>query len=77
LHENTPAHQAFVTQNILACLAFYHIDHPSYPPDLAPSDYDLFPGLKKQVKFREFSSDTGVVAAAEACLDGQLSIFFF
>jgi len=38
---------------------------------MAPSDYHLlFPGLKKQLKGRHFSSD------AETWLDGQLSEFF-
>ena len=44
--------------------------HPPYSPDLVPSDYNLFPGLKKQLKGRHFSSDTEVIAAAETRLDG-------
>ena len=51
-------------------------DHPTYSPDLAPSDYHLFPGLKKQLKGRHFSSDAEVIAAAETWLDGQHSEFF-
>ena len=31
----------------------------------------------KKAKGRHFSSDAGVIAAAETCLDGQLSNFFF
>ena len=50
--------------------------HPSYSPDLAPSDYHLFPGLKKQLKCRHFSSDVEVIAAAETWLDGQPSEIF-
>ena len=53
------------------------LDHPPYSPDLAPSDYHLFPGLKKQLEGRQFSSDAEVVAAAETWLDGQPSEFFF
>ena len=45
-------------------------------PDLAPSVYHLFPGLKKQLKFRNFSSDAEVIAVAETWLDGQPSDFF-
>jgi hypothetical protein len=30
----------------------------------APSDFHLFPGLKKQLKGRHFSSDVEVIAAA-------------
>ena len=48
LHDNAPAHWALATQKKLAYLGFQCIDHPSYSPDLAPSDYCLFPGLKKQ-----------------------------
>jgi len=47
LHDNTPAHRALATQNKLAYLGFQCLDHPPYSPDLAPSDYHLFPGLKK------------------------------
>jgi len=46
LHDNAPVHQALVTQKKLAYLGFLCLDHPPYSPDLAPSDYHLFPGLK-------------------------------
>jgi len=47
LHDNVPAHRALATQKKLAYLSFQCQDHPPYSPDLAPSDYHLFPGLKK------------------------------
>ena len=53
-HDNAPAHQALATQKKLAYLGFQYLDHPPYSSDLAPSDYQLFPGLKKG---RHFSSD--------------------
>ena len=53
-----------------------YLDHPPYSPDLAPSVYHLFSGLKKQLKGRHFSSDWEVIAAAETWLDGQHSEFF-
>jgi len=76
-HENAPAHRALATRKKLAYLDFQCLDHPPYSPDLAPSDYHLFSGLKKQLKGRHFSSDTEVIAAAETWLDGQPSDFFF
>jgi len=76
LHANAPAHRALATQKQLAYLGFQCLDHPPYSPDLAPSDYHLFPGLKKQVKGRHFSSDAEAIAAAETRLDGQHSEFF-
>jgi len=46
LHDNAPAHRALATQKKLAYLGFQCLDHPPYSPDLAPSDYHLFSGLK-------------------------------
>jgi len=57
LHDNAPAHQALATQMKLVYLGFQCLDHPPYSPDLAPSDYYLFPGLKKQLKGHDFLSD--------------------
>jgi len=76
LHDNAPAHRALATQKKLAYLGFQCLDHPPYSPDMARSDYHLFPGLKKQLKGRHFSSDAEVIAAAETWLDGQLFEFF-
>jgi len=77
LHDNVPVHRALATQKKLACLGFQYLYRPPYSPDLAPSDYHLFPGLKKQLKGRHFSSDAEVIAAAETWLDGQYSDFVF
>ena len=77
LHDNAPAQKARAIQKKLACLGFQCLDHPPYSPDLAPPDYHLFSGLKKQLKDSHFSSDADVIAAAETWLDGQLSEFFF
>jgi len=57
-------------------LSFHCLDHPHYSSDLAPLDYHLFLGLKKQLKGRQFSSDAEVIAAAETWLDGQTSETF-
>jgi histone-lysine N-methyltransferase SETMAR len=70
LHDNAPAHWA------LAYLGFQCLDNPPYSPDLAGSDYHLFPGLKTQLKGRHFFFFLEVIAAAETWLDGQLSEFY-
>ena len=72
-HDNGPAHRALAAQKKLAYLGFQYLDHLPYSPDLAPPDYHLFPGLKKQWKGRHFSYDTEMIAAAETWLDGQRS----
>jgi transposase len=76
LHDNAPFHQAIANQKKLAYLGFQFLDHPHYSPDLAPSDYHLFSGLKKQLKSRHFSSEEEIIAAAETCLYRQTSEFF-
>jgi histone-lysine N-methyltransferase SETMAR len=48
----------------------------SYSPDLAPSDYHLFPELEKQLKGRPYSSDAEVIAVKDNWLDGQTYEFF-
>jgi len=76
LPDNAPAHQTLASQKELAYLGLQCLDHPLYSPDLAASDYHLFPGLKKQLKGCHFSSDVEVIAATETWLDGQPSEFF-
>jgi len=76
LQNNALAHRALATQKKLANLGFRCLNHPPHYPDLAPSDYQLFSGLKKQLKGRHFSSDAEVISPAETLLDGQFSDFF-
>jgi histone-lysine N-methyltransferase SETMAR len=76
LHDKAPSHRALATQKKLTYLGYQCLDHPPYSPELAPSDYHLFPELKKQLKGGHFSSDTEIIAAAETWLDGQQSEFF-
>jgi len=65
MHDSAPAHRALATPQKMAYLGFLCLDHPTYSPDLALSDYHLFLGPKKQLKGRHFSSDVEVIAAAE------------
>jgi len=60
LHDNAPAHRALATQKKLVYLGFQCLHHPPYSKNLASSDHHLFPGLKKQLKGRQFSSDAEV-----------------
>jgi len=76
LHDNAPAHRALATQKELAYLGFHCLDHPPYSPDLAPLDYHLFPGLKKQLKGCLYLSNVEVTAAAETWFDDKLLNIF-
>jgi histone-lysine N-methyltransferase SETMAR len=50
-HDNAPAHRTLATQKKLAYLGFQFLHNSPHSPDLAPSDYHLFPGLKKHSRF--------------------------
>jgi len=54
LHDNVSAQRTLATQKKLAYLGFHCLDHPPYSPDLAPSDYHLFHGLKKTTEGSPF-----------------------
>ena len=41
------------------------LPHPAYSSDLAPSDFFLFPNLKKDIHGRHFRSNEEVVVAVE------------
>ena len=52
------------------------IPHPAYSPDLAPSDFSLFPNLKKDIRGLHFRSDEEVVTAVEVWVNGKDPDFF-
>ncbi|GBM41608.1 Mariner Mos1 transposase [Araneus ventricosus] len=57
LHDNASPHSAGVTQNLIQQFNWEQFNHPSYSPDLAPSDYHLFLNLKRDFGRRRFDSD--------------------
>ena len=52
------------------------IPHPDYSPDLGPSDYFLFPNLKKYICGRHFRSNEEVVAAVKEWVGDKDPGFF-
>ena len=54
LHDNAPAHRSHVGQAAVLECGFEEMRHPPYSPDLAPSDYHLFPNLKNTSVDRDF-----------------------
>ena len=52
------------------------IPHPAYSPDLAPSDFFLFPNLKKDIRGLHFRSDEEVEMAVEEWVNGKDPDFF-
>ena len=52
------------------------IPHPAYSSDLAPSDFFLFPNLKKDIRGCHFRSDEIAVTAVEEWVNGKDPDFF-
>jgi len=77
LHDNAPAHRALATQKKLAYLGFQCLDHPPYSPFLAPSDYHLFPGLKKTIERSPFFFRRGGHCCCGDLVGRTTSEFFF
>jgi transposase len=53
------------------------MENPPYSPDLAQSDYYIFPKLKKHLRGRRFSSDEYLKEAVQKCFDDLSKEFFF
>ena len=49
-HDNAPAHTALSEREFLATKQITMLEHPAYSPDLAPSDFILFPKIKEILK---------------------------
>jgi histone-lysine N-methyltransferase SETMAR len=76
LQDNAGPHKAAITHQKLAHLHFEVLKHMAYSPDLAPSDYHLFPNLKKHLKGRKFLNTEEATLAADGWFAVQPKEFF-
>jgi len=53
-HDNAPAHAALSVREFLVTKQITVLEHPAYSPDLASSDFFLFPKVKEILKGRHF-----------------------
>lgn len=74
--DNAPPHKAGVAMAAIRDSGFELLEHPPYSPDLAPSDFYLFPRLKEDLRGNKFFNDGEVMAAVEAFLEGQEKYIF-
>ncbi|GFN95465.1 transposase [Plakobranchus ocellatus] len=75
-HDNARPHTSRQTQDALRQLELTTLPHPAYSPELAPSDYYLFPQLKKYLKGYHYDNDEKVIADVRKWCRGQSSEFF-
>lgn len=65
-HDNAPVHSCVVAMAKIHELKFEMLPHPPYSPDLAPSDYHLFPNLKKHLGGQRFHRNDEVIEAVNS-----------
>lgn len=75
-HDNAPAHSSLVAQAKLHEIGFELVPQPPESPDLAPSDFYLFPNLKRWLTGKRFYSNEELIAETEAYF-GELPKDYF
>ncbi|GFR69698.1 histone-lysine N-methyltransferase SETMAR [Elysia marginata] len=75
-HDNARPHTSRQTQCALQQLELPTIPHPPYSSDLAPSDFFLFPLLKKHLKGNHYETDAEVEADVRSWCRSQTPEFF-
>jgi len=63
--DSAPAHKSVLAMGKLRDLHYELLEHPPYPPNLAPSDFYLFPRLKLFLAGQRFSSNQEAILAVE------------
>lgn len=74
--DNVPVHTSAVAMAAIHSRGFQLLQHPPYFPDLAPSDYHLFPLMKKHLGGSSFSSDEAVMDAVKYLLEEHDEMFY-
>ena len=63
-----PAHTALSVREFLATKQITVLEHPAYSPDLAPSDFFLFPKIMEILKGRHFDDSDDIRSNTTAAL---------
>ena len=75
-HDNAPAHSSALARDVLRNFRWQILPHPPYSPDLAPSDFFLFPKLKEHLKGTRFLSTGDAKTAALEWFRSKSSDFY-
>ena len=74
--DNVGVHTCKVAMYAVERNRYELIPQPAYSPDLAPSNFFLFPNLKKDIRGLHFRSDEEVVTAVDKWVNGKDPDFF-
>ncbi|GBL91736.1 hypothetical protein AVEN_71375-1 [Araneus ventricosus] len=76
IHDNAHPHSSVVTQQLLEQFKRDVSDHPVYSPDLATSDFHLFPELKNSLGGQSFQKIEEIQSNIKARLAPLAALFF-
>ena len=76
LHDDVPIHKCTVVQTTIRKAGFVDLNHLAYSPNIALSDYYLFPNLKKFLRGKNFSYDGETIDTVEDSLNNLDSEIF-
>ena len=73
---NAPTPKYTVARAVIQKCGFQLVKDPPYSPDLAPSDYCLFPKIKEELRCHHFARDDNVMNAVDHFLRDQNGAFY-
>lgn len=76
LRGNAPVHNSHIAQMEARCCGFKILPHSPYSPDLAPSDFHLFPTMKSYLKGKHFPDDETLISKVTTWLLEQPVNFY-
>jgi len=74
--DNARPHTCNATMDVIRRLGFELLPHPAYSPDLAPSDYWLFPKMKEPLRGHRYGSLSALSSAISQWVRGTPTEFF-
>ncbi|KOC64354.1 Histone-lysine N-methyltransferase SETMAR, partial [Habropoda laboriosa] len=76
LHNNARPHVSQITVQKLNELGYETLPHPSYSPDLSPTDYHLFNHLENFLREKNFKTQAAAENAFEDFIDSRTPEFY-
>ena len=75
LQKNAPVHSSQVVMIAATECGFEILPHPPYSPDMAPSDFHLFPKLQLHLRGAQYGSNESVLEAENEYLEEKERTF--